>query len=328
MKSEGHLPKNVVGEYRQSKMSAVQRREIDFHLLTCGECRGLLPKPQSADFWASVLTENRQIEPKAWYRLSYVRFGFLSALRVQFARPVVVSAFVLVLAVLGFSLLFFGGQVGSPNDRTELALAPGMEEYEGSIINGTTYEPESAGTGESEPGVPFDSLSETQSERKEPASERDAVRRTKAPDNKRFSSSRTLDRFRTAATSDIRGSLENCFNKRSTGGQMKSTERGLELRWEKVPDALKYTVYVSDFDERLIDEYETTDKTSHVIVTELDPKITYRWKLLITLKNGQTITGLSQNFTSKGISENRSTKGGSDIAQRSAVAKIRCAERK
>lgn len=328
MKIEGHLHKNTIGIFRQRKLSATERHEIAHHLLGCDDCRRLLPRPQVADFWASVLSENRQIETKASDRLVAGRFGFLSTFRVHFGQPVALSACVLLFAVLGFSFLFFLGQVSSPIDGSEVALAPDAREYDANgISEDTSLGSQSSGTGEFEPKIPLDSLPETQNDNNASASKPDAIRRTN-PRNNRFSSSKTVDRVRAAAASDTRGSIEDCRDQKSIGTLMKATERGVELRWEKLPDAIKYTVYVSDFDERLIDEYETTDNTSHVVVAELDPKITYKWKLLITLKNGRTITGTSQNFTSKGVSANRTKKREPDLAKRNAAAKIRCAERK
>ena len=63
--------------------------------------------------------------------------------------------------------------------------------------------------------------------------------------------------------------------------------------------AAKYHLYVSDDDEILLDEFETTSETVYVLRRPLDPQKTYRWKVVVTLEDGKTIVGSSQKFTAK-----------------------------
>ncbi|NJM52122.1 MAG: hypothetical protein HC846_01255 [Blastocatellia bacterium] len=62
---------------------------------------------------------------------------------------------------------------------------------------------------------------------------------------------------------------------------------------------MKYHLYISDDDEILIDEYETETETTFVLNKKLDQLKTYKWKIIITLENGQTIPGPSNKFTVK-----------------------------
>ena len=79
----------------------------------------------------------------------------------------------------------------------------------------------------------------------------------------------------------------------------------LVLKWKKVPNAAKYHLYVSDDEEILVDEYETERETSYALKKQLDPMKTYKWKVIITLENGNTIVGESQKFSPKDFRQNQ-----------------------
>jgi hypothetical protein len=70
------------------------------------------------------------------------------------------------------------------------------------------------------------------------------------------------------------------------------------LKWEKVPKAVKYHLYISDDEEILVDEYESSHQTSYVLKKILDKGKVYKWKVVIELENGRTMIGVSQKFTS------------------------------
>lgn len=78
-------------------------------------------------------------------------------------------------------------------------------------------------------------------------------------------------------------------------------EPDLVLRWQRVPNAVKYHLYISDDEEILIDEFETENSTSYLLKKQLNPKRSYIWKVIITLENGQVIAADSQKFTSEDI---------------------------
>ena len=76
------------------------------------------------------------------------------------------------------------------------------------------------------------------------------------------------------------------------------------LKWKRVKNAAKYHLYVSDDEEILIDEFETQEETFYILKKTLDPQKTYKWKVVVTLENGNTIMGYSQKFTVKDIQQN------------------------
>ena len=104
---------------------------------------------------------------------------------------------------------------------------------------------------------------------------------------------------RNLAISPTRGPGSKCADEAVLEMELESIGTGLLLKWRKFPNAAKYHIYVSDDDEILIDEFETVKDTSYVLNRPLDPKKSYRWKIIVTLENGQTVSADSRRFTSK-----------------------------
>lgn len=85
---------------------------------------------------------------------------------------------------------------------------------------------------------------------------------------------------------------------------------------------LCFRVYISDDEEILIDEFETEQETSFVLKEKLDPTKTYKWKIIVTLENGQTMVGAAQKFTVKDFQTNKikpDNKKGADIRCSNAI---------
>ena len=101
-----------------------------------------------------------------------------------------------------------------------------------------------------------------------------------------------------------------------------NNNKAVVFRWTKVPNAIKYHLYISDDDEILIDEYETGQDTSYILKKSLDPAKTYKWKVIITLDDGQTKSGTSQKFTVKDVLQNQKKMTGKKKSD------IRCSENK
>jgi hypothetical protein len=102
-----------------------------------------------------------------------------------------------------------------------------------------------------------------------------------------------------------RGVSPKCGDQTSIGFELGATNGTILLKWEKVPKAVKYHLYISDDEEILVDEYETSQETSYVLKKTLDKGKVYKWKVVIELENGQTLIGVSQKFTSKGFQPNQ-----------------------
>lgn len=99
-------------------------------------------------------------------------------------------------------------------------------------------------------------------------------------------------------------------------------ESAVVLKWEKIPNAAKYHLYVSDEDEILIDEFETGRETSYTLQKPLDPLKTYKWRAIITLGNGRTLIWNSRKFTIKDVQPSRKK------SERKDKSEIRCSESK
>jgi len=99
--------------------------------------------------------------------------------------------------------------------------------------------------------------------------------------------------------SATRGVSSKCSENRKVEIELSISKENLVFKWKKVPGAAKYHLYISDDDEILIDEFETESETTFVLNKKLDPLKTYKWKIIITLENGQTIPGPSNKFTVK-----------------------------
>lgn len=61
------------------------------------------------------------------------------------------------------------------------------------------------------------------------------------------------------------------------------------FRWQSIPQAVKYHLYLSDLDLNLIDEFETESETSYQTKTQLKPNTIYQWRMIATLKTGQSL---------------------------------------
>jgi hypothetical protein len=125
-----------------------------------------------------------------------------------------------------------------------------------------------------------------------------------------------------------RGLNSRCGDQIKIATYIRRTEAGIELRWEPFIGAIKYRVFVSDLDERLIDEFETADKTVHVVTAHLDPNTRYEWKLLVELKDGRTLVGASRNFTATVSVDGRNPKVTSATEGLRPIAILRCMEKK
>lgn len=96
-----------------------------------------------------------------------------------------------------------------------------------------------------------------------------------------------------------RGGVAPCSVGRTIEVELGSNKSDLVLKWKPVPKAAKYHLYVSDDNEVLVDEFETDRGTSYVLKKPLDPTRSYKWKIVITLENGQKLYADAQRFAAK-----------------------------
>ena len=126
--------------------------------------------------------------------------------------------------------------------------------------------------------------------------------------------------------SETRGKLP-CAGQTSVRLEARLTETGLLLRWDKVRGTVKLNVYLSDLDEKLIDHFETVDRTSHMVSAKLDSETVYSLRLIVTLESGEKIVSESQNFRVDGLANNAKSNGAVSV-QRKTAATVRCVEAK
>jgi hypothetical protein len=117
--------------------------------------------------------------------------------------------------------------------------------------------------------------------------------------------SKTVPRGGNTNISSTRGATSKCGAQRKFEMQLGSEEGDLVLRWERVPNAAKYHIYVSDDDQILIDEFETETGTSYILKKMLDPNKDYRLKIVITLENGQTLSVDALKFSAGDFQSNQ-----------------------
>jgi hypothetical protein len=119
------------------------------------------------------------------------------------------------------------------------------------------------------------------------------------PNRKEVTPTRPGNNGRNMPIALTRGPDSKCGAEAALEMELGTIGNGLLLKWKKFPNAAKYHLYISDDDEILIDEFETEKDTSYVLDKSLDPNKFYRWKIVITLENGQTVSADSRRFTSR-----------------------------
>lgn len=267
------------------------------HLLKCRDCRSLLTMPTTKEFWRAVLEDRvrRQEDEASESLISRIRsrlslLGEFGA-RFQPSQSATVVA-VLFLLIIGFSLsaLMFGRREGT--DDHMLAQAPGRQ----TTFTSSVEEPLAAGSGAPDPAeVVNEPRRDIENESIGTERRANSGRHLSEPGTKRRASQQVSSIW-SLNRSETRGSGTLCGEGVPVSLEMNATELGLKLNWGKVPQAISYTVYLSDLEERLIDQFETPGENSYVTTRQLDPETIYRWKLVVDLKDGRKILATSRNF--------------------------------
>lgn len=123
-------------------------------------------------------------------------------------------------------------------------------------------------------------------------------------------------------TVETRGDENPCSGGATVSLESNTNGKEIFLKWNPVKGAASYDIYISDLDENLIDHFESDSQTQYRSTVELEPERTYRWKLIITLSNGNKIVGPPQTLRPGGVLNRHQKKGATD-KQRGTFA-IRC----
>ena len=327
MREREHLTKNQIAGYRAGAFNDHQSREIGRHLLKCEFCRKSLPAPTFDDFWSAVMTERETEQTSASDESEFSRhsliFSFPKTFK-GFSSLAWSGAALMVLASL--SLLLWLNAAQQPNQEKEIAQTFNSEIVEldpAQNENGEQIFPSPPGNSKNE-NQGFSA--ESNRPLKTKLSKTNPVQnnqRSSSPDDFTQNSAKRVLKNKPENISSTRGGSDaKCVNESAFETETLLSGKDVILEWEKVPNVVKYSLYVSDEEEILIDEFETVKGTSYVLKKPLDPLKTYKWKVVVTLENGNTINGDSRKFTVKDLKSD----------QKKSVKKeksdIRCSENK
>ena len=293
-----HLNKSQITGYYSGAFADGESREIGRHLLRCSICRDLLPSPTFKDFRAALTTERDDLE-KAFLRQPVYRSYIQSLVH----RPLAWSGAALVL-LLSLSFIWL---VTSKQGTSEIAKS-----FESDV---PVTVPGSNGSEERKLSLPDSNISK-------PRSASNDERGTRSGSEKKPIHSRSApNNDRNLGVALTRGTEAKCGTETALEMELGMVADSLVLKWKEFPQAAKYHIYISDDDEILIDEFETANQTYYVLNKPLDPNKSYRWKIVITLENGQTISADSKRFTSKDFRSIENT------LRTKRKAEVRCSER-
>jgi len=298
MRIFGHLTKEQLSDYSLGSIRGSALHEVGKHLLGCESCRSELPPPTSQQFRRALLNESEreigeivQDEPSGVYET-------ISTLIYTLRRkPTLAWTGAALLILLGLSFLMVFNGSWQPNSDRDVARSFEHDASLPKFNEGEIRQPVQKETNESVPNTANPKLSDSSKDlsnlkenRKSPISS--------LPNRPEKKTNDKLPRAERANVSASRGGSSKCGDQASIGFVLAATNGTILLKWEKVPKAVKYHLYISDDEEILVDEYETSQETSYVLKKTLDKGKVYKWKVVIELENGQTLIGVSQKFTS------------------------------
>lgn len=284
-----HLTQIELSAYYNETLEKAERQKVKKHLLNCPDCRKRLPLPSVERFWTAIMTDSDTIEAPVKVKTEISQISifarYLSFLKLQ-------SGYLwngaLLVIIFSFSFLIW------------LSVANSNREVAGVINNEVT----SAGqTFIPAPAPTLKVLTPSGSNRvvitptsKQPKT--DAPKQMPSRNNVVQKSERKALNKKDQI-SEIRGVSNICSEVKNVELEFSNNKENFVFKWKKVPNAVKYHLYISDDDEILIDEYETETETTFILKKSLDPLKSYKWKIIVTLENGKTIIGTSQKFTIK-----------------------------
>jgi len=315
MNPSEHLTENQLNDYLgNSALDKNEKQGVGRHLLQCDFCLKRLPQPTPEQFWAALMTDENADD------FVNERDSLAAHLRLIVQKLMQPKIFALSAAtmatVLFFSAFIWLGAVKFSETEKEVAENFAIKDTQ-LVLPGT--EADNVNLPQSVPNVENGNHSSTSQnvESKLPifdnikTGNRSPVRITAgrnlavAVDTQRKQNSKPaprnsfnaqikseMPREEKAAVSSTRGgNSPNCGDQTSVDSAVGMNDETVILKWKKIPKAAKYHLYVSDEEEILFDEFETNEGTSYVLKKPLDLLKTYKWKIVVTLENGETVIG-------------------------------------
>lgn len=328
MKGIEHLTKNQIVGYRAGAFDAHESREIGRHLLKCESCRRSLPAPTFDDFWNAVMNERETEQTSTTEESELSRhaiFSYFPKVFRQFNSLAWSGATLIVL--VSFSLLLWLNAGNRWNQEREVAQTfnSNPNEFNPAQIDsdGRVFTPPTQNSRDVKPISSSDSNgpgNPKSSPPREPQKNLNSSLQTNASQN---SAKQILAGKRDTISSTRGGVLPaDCSSETSVETEIGLSGEAVTLKWKKIPNAVKYHLYISDDEEILIDEYETEQETSYTVKKSLDAAKTYNWKVVVTTDDGKTIVGDSRKFTVKSLQFNRNK------SEKKEKQQIRCSQTK
>ena len=328
MNANEHLTRNQIIGYRARAFAENELREIGRHLLRCASCRRELPAPTAAGFEAALMTERGGTDQFAQSETPATTFPSFPAFWGDMLKrtPMVALSGGALVILFGFSFLIWLGSAYPANSERDVAKV--FQAQEVTDPDAVKYR------SELQPILPR-AENENILLPEPPEEDFGSARISSGSKTRKENSAVPLRKItgQHPETDNSAGNRKKISAARGTAAEICSEEAAVsmetgadaetvQLRWKKIPKAVKYHLYVSDDEEILVDEYETARENVYLLKKPLDPVKTYKWKIIITLENGQTIVGDAQKFTVKDLrSESESLKS-------NKKSHARCAERK
>lgn len=287
-----HLTATELSAYSLGSLEKNESHSIGKHLLTCAECRKLLPMPSAERFWAIVITDAETTDAPEKEESE----NFLSSLSsfLKFNYGFVWGGAALI--IFSFSFLLWFGMADSSSEVAKNFDNESGSEINFSVLEQTPIRENSTSSTNSNRAFAIPTPKNLKSDSPKPKISQNIINR----DFNKPNLKQPKEKF--AAT---RGVSAKCSESKTIEVEFSEEKESFVFRWKAVPKATKYQVYISDDDEILVDEFETEAETTFVLKKPLDPSKTYKWKVIITLENGQTIIGDSRKFTVKDFQTNK-----------------------
>ncbi len=304
--SQDHLSAAEVAIFREDSFSS-RSIEIGRHLLACKECRAKLPSVTPQEFRDCVLGAD-VVQPYGSERKRrFFDFKILS-----FARAAAFAG----LAVVLVAGIYFVGVYRSSTLETTVAKNENFAGRDGlnPVVETTATTPTPLIENEQ---LPIKSVSrpDNDADRKRPSKKNDqrniigvAVREPKV------------------RNVETRGNENPCSGGATINLESNSDGKEVFLKWNAVKGAQSYAIYISDLDENLIDHFESKSQTNYRSHLRFEPSKSYRWKLIIMMKNGKKIVGPPQVLNSAKNSDGSLKSGETDIKRGSF--ELRCVSQK
>ncbi len=315
MRTVKHLTRNQLSAYNAGLLAGDESNAALKHLLMCAECRKLMPLPTVDEFWSAIMTENVRVKNPAGEKSGNLWQSFSSVFSPDWnLRSGLVWTSGLVIILLSF---MFWLRMDGADSSNDIARSFNISDEQVSELN---YPP-TDGFRDNDGQISSDNINRPIARPTQKKVITNLPKPNLLQNNFGRNPEKNVVKEKAAKFSLTRGVLDGCSEEKAFELEFSPEGENFVFRWKKVPKAVNYHLYISDDDEVLIDEFETTEETSFILRKPLDPLKTYKWKIIVTLENGQTVVGTSSSFTVKNFQTNQVKR------EKKANSAVRCAEK-